>query len=45
VLLSILLHGLTVTPIMRKLDRHRGRDPDALESQGVPPPGLAGPAT
>ena len=45
VLLSILLHGLTVTPIMRKLDRHRGRDPDALESQGVPPPGLTGPAT
>ncbi|HVK41111.1 MAG TPA: cation:proton antiporter [Phenylobacterium sp.] len=45
VLLSILLHGLTVTPIMRKLDRHRGRDPDALEDQGVPPPGLTGPAT
>ena len=29
VLLSILLHGLTVTPIMRGLDRHHGRDPDA----------------
>lgn len=29
VLLSILLHGLTVTPIMRSLDRMRGVDPDA----------------
>ena len=29
VLLSILLHGLTVTPIMRTLDRAHGRDPDA----------------
>ncbi|HEX8419412.1 MAG TPA: cation:proton antiporter [Sphingomonas sp.] len=29
VLLSILLHGLTVTPIMRSLDRQQGRDPDA----------------
>lgn len=29
VLLSILLHGLTVTPIMRGLDRRHGRDPDA----------------
>lgn len=29
VLLSILLHGLTVTPIMRWLDRVQGRDPDA----------------
>jgi NhaP-type Na+/H+ or K+/H+ antiporter len=29
VLLSILLHGLTVTPIMRRLDRRRGIDPDA----------------
>ena len=29
VLLSILLHGLTVTPIMRTLDRSHGRDPDA----------------
>jgi len=28
VLLSILLHGLTVTPIMRTLDRNHGRDPD-----------------
>ncbi len=28
VLLSILIHGLTVTPIMRSLDRRQGRDPD-----------------
>lgn len=28
VLLSILLHGLTVTPTMRMLDRSQGRDPD-----------------
>jgi len=41
VLLSILLHGLTVTPVMRLLDRSRGRDPDA---EAVPPPGLQGPA-
>jgi NhaP-type Na+/H+ or K+/H+ antiporter len=30
-LLSILLHGLTVTPIMRTLDRLHGRDPDEPE--------------
>lgn len=29
VFVSILLHGLTVTPIMRELDRSQGRDPDA----------------
>ena len=29
-LLSILLHGLTVTPIMRSLDRLQGRDPEWL---------------
>ena len=29
VLGSILLHGLTVTPLMRSLDRQQGRDPDA----------------
>ncbi|HWW55520.1 MAG TPA: cation:proton antiporter [Sphingopyxis sp.] len=29
VLLSVLLHGLTVTPAMRLLDRRHGRDPDA----------------
>ena len=28
VLVSILLHGLTVTPIMRSLDQLHGRDPD-----------------
>ena len=28
VLFSILLHGLTVTPIMRSLDKQQGRDPD-----------------
>ncbi|HEV7416797.1 MAG TPA: cation:proton antiporter [Tianweitania sediminis] len=43
VLLSVLLHGLTVTPIMRALDRLQGRDPDAAEA--IPPPGLQGPAT
>lgn len=32
VLLSILLHGLTVTPAMRLLDRRHGRDPDAAGS-------------
>jgi NhaP-type Na+/H+ or K+/H+ antiporter len=36
VLLSILLHGLTVTPAMRLLDRRHGRDPDAATSRGVP---------
>lgn len=41
VLLSVLLHGLTVTPIMRSLDERRGVDPEAT---GVPPPGLQGPA-
>lgn len=41
-LLSILLHGLTVTPAMRLLDRLHGRDPDASEAS--PPPGLKGPA-
>lgn len=32
ILMSILLHGLTVTPIMRGLDRKHGRDPDAPEA-------------
>jgi len=27
-LLSILMHGLSVTPVMRALDRQQGRDPD-----------------
>ncbi len=34
VLLSILMHGLTVTPVMRSLDRHQGRDPDATCDEG-----------
>lgn len=29
ILLSILLHGLTVTPVMRMLDRGQGRNPEA----------------
>jgi len=32
VLLSIVMHGLTVTPIMRAVDRKHGRDPDALHT-------------
>lgn len=32
ILLSIVIHGLTVTPIMRNLDRRQGRDPDAPET-------------
>lgn len=40
VLLSILLHGLTVTPIMRTLDRTHGRDPDAdLDAEPEQPAG------
>lgn len=39
VLFSVVLHGLTVTPIMRSLDRQQGRDPDraetATESEGL----------
>jgi NhaP-type Na+/H+ or K+/H+ antiporter len=43
VLFSILLHGLTVTPIMRSLDRRQGRDPDGGEpSQMSPGPILVG---
>lgn len=40
ILVSILMHGLTVTPVMRLLDRKHGRDPDA---DAIPPPGLQGP--
>lgn len=29
ILISVLLHGLTVTPIMRSIDRQQGRNPDA----------------
>jgi NhaP-type Na+/H+ or K+/H+ antiporter len=43
ILMSILMHGITVTPIMRQLDRSQGRDPDADEAP--PPPGLQGPAS
>ena len=43
ILVSILMHGLTVTPVMRQLDRSHGRDPDADEA--TPPPGLQGPAS
>ena len=41
VIMSVVMHGLTVTPVMRWLDRRLGRDP---EKDGVPPPGLQGPA-
>ena len=41
VLMSILIHGITVTPIMRRLDQVTGRDPDS----SFPPPGLQGPAS
>ena len=30
ILVSVVLHGLTVTPAMRWLDRSQGRDPDRL---------------
>jgi NhaP-type Na+/H+ or K+/H+ antiporter len=36
IFLSVLLHGLTVTPIMRSLDRRQGRDPDAVHAAGIP---------
>ncbi|MEN2785031.1 cation:proton antiporter [Sphingomonas qilianensis] len=36
VLLSILMHGLTVTPAMRQLDRLHGRDPDGDEGEMEP---------
>lgn len=34
-LLSILLHGLTVTPVMRSIDRQQGRDPDEPDASRV----------
>jgi NhaP-type Na+/H+ or K+/H+ antiporter len=40
VIASIVTHGLTVTPVMRWLDRSQGRNPD---KDSVPPPGLQGP--
>jgi NhaP-type Na+/H+ or K+/H+ antiporter len=42
VLFSILLHGLTVTPIMRSLDRRQGRDPDGDEPSQMSPGRLVG---
>lgn len=42
VLFSILIHGVTVTPIMRSLDRRQGRDPDAEDQ---PTPGARDPAS
>jgi NhaP-type Na+/H+ or K+/H+ antiporter len=42
ILMSILMHGITVTPVMRMLDRSHGRDPDADEA--TPSPGARGPA-
>ncbi len=35
VLFSVVLHGLTVTPIMRLVDRQHGRDPDKDEPPAV----------
>ena len=45
VLLSILMHGLTVTPVMRLIDRLHGRDPDTgmeadMEADTNPPEGV-----
>lgn len=40
VLFSVLIHGLSVTPIMRSLDRHQGRDPDADDNSPPRPPPL-----
>lgn len=39
ILVSILMHGLTVTPVMRLIDRKHRRDPHA---DAMPPPGLQG---
>lgn len=36
ILCSIVLHGLTVTPIMRSLDRQQGRDPDRNDPLTTP---------
>lgn len=43
-LLSILIHGLTVTPLIRLLDRSHGRDPDDVHREAIPPGGQLGPA-
>ena len=42
-LISIVVHGLTVTPWIRWLDRSHGRDPDAEEREEIPPGGHLGP--
>lgn len=44
VLISILLHGATVTPVMRYLDRSAGRIDETaqLELELTPPPGASG---
>lgn len=34
-LISILMHGLTVTPVMRSIDRLHGRDPDAEDEKSL----------
>ena len=36
VVMSIVIHGLTVTPVMRWLDRLQGRDPDADPEPAAP---------
>ncbi|MFD1952216.1 cation:proton antiporter [Sphingomonas arantia] len=36
ILFSVVLHGLTVTPIMRSLDRQHGRDPDRDDPVAAP---------
>lgn len=41
VVMSVVMHGLSVTPIMRWLDRSQGRDPD---KDATPPPGLGEPS-
>ncbi len=36
ILMSVILHGITVTPIMRSLDRRQGRDPDRDDPVATP---------
>lgn len=35
ILISILMHGITVTPAMRLLDRRQGRDPDGRDGENA----------
>lgn len=44
ILFSIILHGLTVTPIMRTLDRLQGRDPDRDDPAFASEPPIARPS-